>query len=254
VFGSASLSGSLSSLTSDCNPITSNIGKPIQSVLASAKALLSSGSKIEEGTGDLQRALEQEGLVELQPTIPSIPVTHTNPFLMDDSLPAENRPKLVKKAKAPPPPVLATPVHPTSSLEQHQLDSDEETRPMELPESPQLLYQSPGYLEESLLSAPSYPFLSTSTDHSLLPPMTPESRLRQSLAALTESKADEAESQPIREQPLPFPHPPPESLPFHHPPPSGGSSGATTKILTISREGITRLRSYPVEKEDEGEF
>ena len=175
-----------------------------------------------------------------------LPVS-TNPFLTDEpfaeSLTAESRPKLVKKAKAPPPPpVLTNAIGLTDINQAFERSTDVELELAQAPESPQLLYQSPGYPEEPLRSAPAYPLLSASPATASSPPLSPELRLRRSLSALTAQTEPKAEDLPIREQPLPFPHPSPA-------PPTT----ATTKILTISREGITRLRSYPVEKEDEGE-
>jgi len=64
--------------------------------------------------------------------------------------------------------------------------------------------------------------------------------------AAEKEEEEEEEDWPIREEPVPFAYPP--ATPTSGPALSTGS----TKILTISREGITRLRTYPLHPADEG--
>jgi hypothetical protein len=169
------------------------------------------------------------GRLGLRPPRPDhVIIPSTNPFLLDE--PAESAgPKIVKKAKAPPPPVSYSSI---------------------ADPSPQLLYKSPGYPpdEPQLRKATGYPALSERRSGGpppLSPTLSPESRLQRSLAALTSSDEEEDVLPVIKEQPPPFSYPPP--------PATTNSPQNTTKILTISREGITRLRTYPVEGSEEGE-
>jgi hypothetical protein len=174
------------------------------------------------------------GRLGLRPPRPDhVIIPSTNPFLLDEPpAPLESAagPKIVKKAKAPPPPVSYSSI---------------------ADPSPQLLYKSPGYPpdEPQLRKATGYPALSerrSDGPRPLSPTLSPESRLQRSLAALTSSEKEEEEDAlpPIKEQPPPFSYPPPANT---------SSPLNTTKILTISREGITRLRTYPVEGSEEGE-
>jgi hypothetical protein len=168
------------------------------------------------------------GRLGLRPPRPDhVIIPTTNPFLLDEpAAPSESSgPKMVKKAKAPPPPVSYSSI---------------------ADPSPQLLYKSPGYPpdEPQLRKATGYPALSERRP--LSPTLSPESRLQRSLAALTSSEEEEDVLPPIKEQPPPFSYPPPPATTISAP-------LNTTKILTISREGITRLRTYPVEGSEEGE-
>jgi hypothetical protein len=110
------------------------------------------------------------GRLGLRPARPDhVIVPSTNPFLLDE--PAESAgPKIVKKAKAPPPPVSYSSI---------------------ADPSPQLLYKSPGYPpdEPQLRKATGYPALSERRP--LSPTLSPESRLQRSLAALTSSEEEE---------------------------------------------------------------
>jgi hypothetical protein len=172
------------------------------------------------------------GRLGLRPPRPDhVIIPSTNPFLLDEPpAPVESAgPKTVKKSKAPPPPVSYSSI---------------------ADPSPQLLYKSPGYPDEpQLRKATGYPALSglrSGGPRPLSPTLSPESRLQQSLAALTSSEEEEDVLPLIREQPPPFSYPPPPATTISAP-------LNTTKILTISREGITRLRTYPVEGSEEGE-
>ncbi len=158
-------------------------------------------------------------------------IPSTNPFLLDEPpAPLESAgPKIAKKSKAPPPPVSYSSI---------------------ADPSPQLLYKSPGYPpdEPQLRKSTGYPALSerrSGGPRPLSPTLSPESRLQRSLAALTSSEEEEDVLPVIKEQPPPFSYPPPVT--------TTSSPHNTTKILTISREGITRLRTYPVEGSEEGE-
>jgi hypothetical protein len=196
-------------------------------------------SSSDDDDDDYQEAVVQVGRLGLLP-----PKYTTNPFLVDDQqefVMAEGRPKSGKKSKAPPPPLLDSSVSLLDSAVKQTGEGSAEAA-----DSPQLLYKSPGYPEEPLLLRPATAYPTISQGAPLLT-MSPDTRLRQSLAVLTSSlpleKAEEEEGGGllIREKPLAFPNP------------ASPAPTTTTRIITISREGITRLRTYPTEKTLEGE-
>ena len=101
-----------------------------------------------------------------------------------------------------------------------------------------------------LYRSPGYPGISRS-------PLTPDIRLQRSLSPLLDQSADsqlvrepppsQTDQLIIREKPVPFPTPTFSSEDVRQ------KTASPTRIITTSREGITRLRTYVTAPEDQPE-